>query len=61
MKRGREGTRTFFTFLSAEPLQHRSRTVGVKHRFDEGEQAFITREILNGHQTGNSGDSQESA
>ena len=30
-------------------------------RFDEGEQAFIAREILNGHETGNSGYSQEFA
>jgi len=27
-------------------------------RFDEGEQAFISRSILNGHETGNSGYSQ---
>jgi hypothetical protein len=29
-------------------------------RFDEGEQDFVSRKILHGHEAGNGGDSQES-
>ena len=29
-------------------------------RFDEGEQDFVTRQILHGHEAGNGGHSQES-
>ena len=34
--------------------------VAPQVRFDEGEQDFVTRKILHGHEAGNGGDSQES-
>jgi hypothetical protein len=34
--------------------------VAPQVRFDEGEQDFVTRKILHGHEAGNGGHSQES-